>query len=95
MKIYAFIVCVISIIVFLVFLPMAAYGVISIISPELTIDTYTYQEFLSGEISDERYNILLLVSAKSALQSLLTQGFVIIITIILWATHWRIAAKKN
>ena len=47
MKIYAYTVCVISIVSLLFITPMTVYEIVTILSPDLTVPTYEYEKFLN------------------------------------------------
>ena len=76
-------------------LPMAIYGIISIFNPEFTVDMFEYQKYLNGEMSDQQYQNLLLVSSKEALQDLITESIILVASVVLWAFHWGIAKSKE
>ena len=74
---------------------MAIYGIISIFNPEFTVDMFEYQKYLNGEMSDQQYQNLLLVSSKEALQDLITESIILVASAVLWAFHWEIAKSKE
>ena len=74
---------------------MAIYGIISIFNPEFTVDMFEYQKYLNGEMSDQQYQNLLLVSSKEALQDLITESIILVASVALWAFHWGIAKSKE
>ena len=93
MKIYAYTICVISIVSLLFITPMTIYEIVTILKPDLTIHTYEYEKYLNGEYTEDQYNNVLMIRYKNAIQDFISYSTALILAIGLWVIHWKIAKR--
>jgi len=95
MKVYAYTVCVISIVSLLFITPMTVYEIVTILSPDLTVPTYEYEKFLNGEYTEDQYKNILVITYKNAIQDFISYSMAFALAVGLWLIHWKIAKRLD
>lgn len=94
MKNYAYVVCIITVIIFIVVVPMAIYDLITIIDPEFTVPIYSYEQYLEGKLAPNKYQDLLRIRVKQSTPGVIIKTLVALICTALWVGHWQLAKKS-
>lgn len=114
LEIYALAVCFINVLIGSIAVGVIIYGMVSIVTPELTLSSWEYSRYQSNnnfienhpetfvgvaqeEITQRRaeaYRIALSSEQRAGKQSIIQFSVVLLVQIILFVVHWRLAKRK-